>query len=210
VSDGCPIFPFPYFNHQFFATINPNLKTVFEGGPPVAAANISFERSNLDQIWSPWRMAYIQETHKPSDCVFCVAPEMQDGFENLIVFRAVHTYAILNRYPYTSGHLMVVPYVHKARLEELTVATRAEIMEVTAQAIRILQVEYAPQGYNVGLNLGAAAGAGIAGHLHQHIVPRWRGDTNFMTSLSSTRVLPEALEDTFQRLKTAWDRYSAE
>jgi ATP adenylyltransferase len=153
-------------------------------------------------------MAYIQEPHKSSECVFCVAAEMEDGPDNLIIFRAALNYVILNRYPYTSGHIMVVPYVHKARLDELTAATRAEMMEITAQAIRILQNEYAPQGFNVGLNLGAAAGAGIAGHLHQHIVPRWRGDTNFMTSLGSTRVLPESLEDTFQRLKKAWDGFS--
>jgi len=151
-------------------------------------------------------MSYIQETHKSSECVFCAVVEVTDGPENLIVARGAHTYVILNRYPYTSGHLMVVPYVHKARLEDLTAATRSEMMEVTAQAIRILQDVYAPQGFNVGLNLGAAAGAGIAGHLHQHIVPRWRGDTNFMTSLGGTRVLPEALEDTFQRLKDAWSK----
>lgn len=151
-------------------------------------------------------MAYIQETHKPSECVFCAALEMADGPENLIVFRSIYCYVILNRYPYTSGHLMVVPNVHKARLEDLTSATRGEMMEVTAQAIRILQEEYAPQGFNVGLNLGAAAGAGIAGHLHQHVVPRWRGDTNFMTALGGTRVLPEALEDTFLRLQKAWSR----
>ena len=155
-------------------------------------------------------MSYIQETHKSSECVFSVAAQMADGPENLIISRGEHTYVILNRYPYTSGHIMVVPFVHKARLEELTSDTRFEMMETTAHAIRVLQGEYVPQGFNVGLNLGSAAGAGIAGHLHQHIVPRWRGDTNFMTSLGNTRVLPEALGETFQRLKNAWNRNPAD
>jgi ATP adenylyltransferase len=113
---------------------------------------------------------------------------------------------ILNRYPYTTGHLMIVPFDHQPSLELLDAETRAELMELASQSIRVLQLEYAPQGFNLGINIGEAAGAGILGHVHLHVVPRWKGDTNFMSTLGDTRVLPEALEDTWRRIKIAWDR----
>jgi ATP adenylyltransferase len=149
-------------------------------------------------------MTYIQNNQHSADCVFCMALEQTDGPENLIVVRGARAFVILNRYPYTSGHLMVVPNEHRAALEELDSQTRAEIMELSNQAILILQAVYHPQGFNLGMNIGEVAGAGIADHIHMHIVPRWGGDTNFMTSLANTRVLPESLPDTYHRVRQSW------
>ena len=150
-------------------------------------------------------MTYIQGQKTEPGCVFCNAAAMQDGIENLIVWRGSEAFVILNRYPYTSGHVMVVPFAHYPALEPLGASARAEMMELTTFALRVLQQVYWPQGFNVGINLGAAAGAGIAEHVHLHIVPRWQGDTNFMSSVAQTRVLPESLEDTYRRIKQAWD-----
>jgi ATP adenylyltransferase len=158
----------------------------------------------LNYLWSPWRMEYIEDENKDNECVFCNAPGWPDFREHLIIHRGELTYLILNRYPYTSGHLMVVPYEHKRSLELLDNQTRAEIMELASKAIQVLRDTYQPQGFNVGINIGAAAGAGIVEHVHLHIVPRWTGDTNFMSSLSHTRVLPETLEDTYQRVLAGW------
>ena len=158
----------------------------------------------MDHIWTPWRMKYIQENEKSSGCVFCTAANAADDAEQLIFFRGKTAFMILNRYPYTSGHVMCVPYVHESRLHDLSRKTRIEIMELTSKAVEVLQRVYQPDGFNVGLNLGEMAGAGIAKHLHMHIVPRWGGDTNFMSSVGNTRVLPESLEDTFQRIRQMW------
>jgi len=150
-------------------------------------------------------MEYIENNHKEEGCVFCNAQTKTDGAENLIAFRGKHSFVILNRYPYTSGHLMVIPFEHKPNLEELDPATRAEMMELTSHCTAVLKNIYNPQGFNVGMNIGEAAGAGVAGHVHIHIVPRWKGDTNFMSSVGGTRVLPEALEDTYKRVKAEFD-----
>jgi ATP adenylyltransferase len=158
----------------------------------------------LEYLWSPWRMNYIQSNKEKNGCVFCLAADMPDSPENLIVFRGKQSYVILNRYPYTSGHLMVVPYVHQATILELDEATRAEMMELTNQCVRVLQAVYSPHGFNVGINIGSAAGAGIREHIHMHVVPRWDGDTNFMASLGDTRVLPETLEDSYWRIDRMW------
>lgn len=159
----------------------------------------------MEQLWSPWRMKYIENHIKEAGCVFCNAQAKTDGMENLIAFRGERAYVILNRYPYTSGHLMVIPFEHKPNLEELDPATRAEMMELTSRCTTVLKSIYKPQGFNVGVNIGEAAGAGVAAHVHIHIVPRWHGDTNFMSSVGGTRVLPEALEDTYERVKAAFD-----
>jgi ATP adenylyltransferase len=152
-------------------------------------------------------MEYIQSPqNSKKDCVFCEAPLGQDEQENLIVFRGKFSFIILNRYPYTSGHIMVVPYEHQPSLELVDRATRSEVMELANYSIQVLQMEYHPQGFNVGINIGEAAGAGILGHIHMHVVPRWKGDTNFMSTLGMTRVLPENLEDTFTRLKRACEK----
>ena len=146
-------------------------------------------------------MTYIEKTEKESGCVFCNAQAKADNAENLIAFRGTNAYVILNRFPYTSGHLMVIPFEHKPNLEELDPATRAEMIELTSRCTTVLKNIYKPQGFNVGVNIGEAAGAGVAGHVHIHIVPRWKGDTNFMSSVGGTRVLPEALEVTYERVK---------
>ena len=155
----------------------------------------------MKQLWSPWRMTYIENHEKEDGCVFCNAQAKADSAENLIAFRGKNAYVILNRYPYTSGHLMVVPFEHKPNLEELDLETRTEMMELTSRCMTVLRNIYNPQGYNMGANIGAAAGAGVVGHVHIHIVPRWAGDTNFMSTLGGTRVLPEALEVTYQRVR---------
>lgn len=157
----------------------------------------------MDHLWSPWRMAYILGQTTESGCVFCNAATAQDGVDNLVVWRGTHAFVMLNRYPYTSGHLMVVPYAHQPALSSLNPATRAEIMELTTFAIEVIQQVYQPQGFNLGVNMGAAAGAGIVDHIHLHVVPRWGGDTNFMSAVGMTRVLPEALEVTYQRIDQA-------
>lgn len=149
-------------------------------------------------------MSYIQQHKDENGCVFCKAQEIPDGSENLILYRGKRSFVILNRYPYTSGHLMVVPFQHEASLEGLDAATRAELLELANQVIKMLGSEYQAQGFNVGINIGEAAGAGITDHIHLHVVPRWSGDTNFMSSLGETRVLPETLEDTYRRMKNAW------
>lgn len=159
----------------------------------------------MNHLWSPWRMEYIENNNKEDGCVFCNAQAMEDSAENLITFRGEYSYVILNRFPYTSGHLMVIPFEHKPNLEELDPATRAEMMELTSRCTTVLKDIYKPQGFNLGVNIGEAAGAGVLGHVHIHIVPRWKGDTNFMSSVGETRVLPESLEDTYKRVKKAFD-----
>ena len=146
-------------------------------------------------------MTYIEKHEKESGCVFCNAQAKADSAENLIAFRGQNAYVILNRYPYTSGHLMVIPFAHVSNLEELNAETRAEMMELTSRCTTILRTTYRTQSFNVGINIGEAAGAGVLGHVHIHIVPRWAGDTNFITTTGETRVLPEALEDTYKRVR---------
>lgn len=158
----------------------------------------------MNHLWAPWRIRYIENHEKEKGCVFCIAQAKQDGVANLIAYRGELAYVILNRYPYTSGHLMVVPFDHKPDLEGLDPKTRAEMIELTSRCTNVLQNIYKPQGFNVGANIGEAAGAGVVGHVHIHIVPRWNGDTNFMTAFGQTRVLPEALEDTYQRVQQAF------
>ena len=150
-------------------------------------------------------MAYINMGKTDDRCVFCEALAREDGPENLIVHRGAQAFVILNRYPYTSGHLMVLPYEHKRTLDALTPEVRQEMMELTTRVTEVVGKVYRPQGFNIGINQGAAAGAGIEAHIHIHVVPRWEGDTNFMTAAGGTRVLPEALEVTWQRVKDAWD-----
>lgn len=150
-------------------------------------------------------MEYIRSDKRRKGCVFCDEPLKTDGPENLIVARSSHSYAILNRYPYTSGHLMIVPFEHESSLEQLDPSTRSDIMEMIVAAMQVLRLEYQAQGFNIGLNVGEAAGAGILAHTHMHIVPRWGGDTNFMSTLAQTRVIPEALDESFWRIRRAWE-----
>jgi ATP adenylyltransferase len=149
-------------------------------------------------------MEYIL-SEKQKGCVFCDALDKPDGAENLVIYRSEYSFVILNRYPYTSGHLMIVPYLHKPNLEELSTEIRSEIIELSTSATRVLKMVYQPQGFNLGVNVGEVAGAGIQDHVHLHVVPRWSGDTNFMSALSSTRLLPELLQDTYIRVKEGWE-----
>lgn len=160
----------------------------------------------MNHLWSPWRMTYIENAKKEEGCVFCNAQAKQDNVENLIAFRGKFSYVILNRYPYTSGHLMVIPFVHVPNLESLDSETRAEMMELTSQCTTILKNIYKTESFNVGANIGEAAGAGVLGHVHIHIVPRWSGDTNFMSTVGETRVLPESLEETYKRVSQAFQK----
>jgi len=150
-------------------------------------------------------MKYIENSKKEAGCVFCNAQAQADSAENLIAFRGKLSYVILNRFPYTSGHLMVIPFQHTSTLEELDADTRAEMMELTSRCTTELGKIYKPQGFNVGINIGEAAGAGVLGHIHIHIVPRWAGDTNFMSAIGETRVLPESLEQTYERVRQAFE-----
>lgn len=149
-------------------------------------------------------MEYIENHGKDEGCVFCKAQEIEDSAANLIVQRGSRSFVILNRYPYTSGHVMVVPFRHKPNLEELGSAERAEMMELTSLATGVLRKIYGTAAFNVGLNIGEAAGAGVKEHVHIHVVPRWVGDTNFMSTLAETRVLPEELSDTWKRIRNGF------
>jgi len=156
----------------------------------------------VDYLWSPWRYKYVssgEAGHRA--CIFCSKAAASDDRANLIVHRGKHNFALLNLYPYTSGHLMIATYEHVASLAEAAVEARQEMIELSAQAEKILRELYNPDGLNLGMNLGAAAGAGIAGHIHMHVLPRWTGDASFMTTVSETRVLPEALEITWERVR---------
>ncbi|MCJ7432938.1 MAG: HIT domain-containing protein [Anaerolineales bacterium] len=160
----------------------------------------------MKHLWSPWRMEYLENHEKEDGCVFCNSQAKTDGADNLIAFRGERAYVILNRYPYTNGHLMVIPFEHKSTLEELDSLTRAEMMELATRCMSVLRKVYKPQAFNMGANIGEAAGAGVVGHVHIHIVPRWSGDTNFMSALGETRVLPESLEDTYRKIHRAFQK----
>jgi len=158
----------------------------------------------MKHIWAPWRMEYIANNDHKKECIFCSALQQEDGPENLVVYRNSQVFVILNRYPYSNGHLMVVPVSHQPSFEVLDLEIRHALMDIMALSVEKIALVYSPEGFNVGANIGSAAGAGIIDHVHFHIVPRWAGDTNFMSSVGHTRVLPETLEDTYWRLRQAW------
>ncbi|TCP41650.1 ATP adenylyltransferase [Tamaricihabitans halophyticus] len=162
----------------------------------------------LQRLWTPHRMAYIQGENKPATeeqagCPFCRLLELSDA-DALIIARGELVYAVLNLYPYNPGHLMMVPYRHVADYTELTDAETVELAEFTQRAMRVTRAVSAPHGFNIGMNQGVIAGAGIAAHLHQHLVPRWGGDSNFMPVIGHTKVLPQLLGETRQLLSDAW------
>jgi ATP adenylyltransferase len=161
----------------------------------------------MEQLWAPWRMDLIEKEKggKPRGCIFCELPREKNDRDNLILGRSKHTFAILNRYPYNNGHLMVVPGRHVAELAALTTEENGELAEMLRVAVRLLGRAYKAQGYNVGINLGQVAGAGIADHLHWHVVPRWNGDTNFMPVLGDTKVMIEHLHAGWDRLRPLFD-----
>lgn len=157
----------------------------------------------MDYLWTPWRYRYVSEAKNVSGCVFCNAPAANRDEEWLIVQRAVKNYVILNRYPYTAGHVMIVPYAHTADFAGLERETAAEMMLLSQRVQAAIDGVYHPDGFNLGMNLGRSAGAGIADHLHMHLVPRWSGDTNFMTTVGETRLEPEELATTYAKLRKA-------
>ncbi|WP_037570874.1 HIT family protein [Phaeacidiphilus oryzae] len=167
------------------------------------------EPDGFGRLWTPHRMAYIKGENKPTGpaagdgCPFCTIPSMSDE-DGLIVRRGEHAFVVLNLYPYNSGHVMAVPYRHVADYTELTAVETAEVAELTKQAMTALRAASGAHGFNIGMNQGAVAGAGIAAHLHQHVVPRWGGDTNFMPVVGRTKVLPQLLADTRKTLAEAW------
>ena len=167
------------------------------------------EPDGFGRLWTPHRMAYIKGENKPShgdegdDCPFCSAPKRSDE-DGLIVARGDHVFAVLNLYPYNSGHLMAVPYRHVADYPELTAEETVELAQFTQRSMTVLRAAMGPHGFNLGINQGDVAGAGIAAHLHQHIVPRWGGDTNFMPVVGHTRVLPQLLADARTQLADVW------
>jgi ATP adenylyltransferase len=158
----------------------------------------------MDYLWAPWRMPYIEDDTDDGECIFCQLLSQEDGPGNLILHRGEHSFVILNRYPYTNGHLMVVPFAHQDTIEVLPADTLTELMQLSSRAIATLRQVYQPDAFNLGINIGTPAGAGIEDHVHIHVVPRWQGDTNFMATTAKTRVLPEALEVTYRRLKDEW------
>ena len=162
----------------------------------------------MERIWSPWRHSYVTRSEEPAGCVFCVARTTIDG-QQLIVHDAVLAYVILNKFPYNAGHLMVVPHRHIAQLALLEPEELTEMAMLTQLSEKVLNAAFTPQGINVGMNLGRPAGAGIVDHLHIHLVPRWNGDTNFMTVVGEVRVLPEELPRTAERLRPLFARLSA-
>lgn len=155
----------------------------------------------MDYIFTPWRYAYVTGADKTEGCVFCVQPQLNDDEKALIVHRGQHNYVILNSYPYTSGHVMVVPYQHTDELRNLPSAAAREMMDLLQRLETILRELYHPDGLNLGMNVGKAAGAGVAGHIHMHMLPRWVADANFMSVIGETRVLPEDLETTYKRVR---------
>jgi ATP adenylyltransferase len=151
-------------------------------------------------------MEYIKEGYQGPECLFCTLMAMEDNLENLILHRGEYAFVVLNRYPYTNGHMMVVPYDHQPSLEELDHDTLHEMIELVQHGLDVLRTAYSADGFNVGSNIGAAAGAGVEEHVHMHLVPRWLGDTNFMATTANTRVIPESLEETYTLLQEIWSK----
>lgn len=166
------------------------------------------KKKSIETLWAPWRMEYIlsfKDEERPP-CIFCERFPKDDDKNNLILYRRDLSFVIMNRFPYNSGHLMVVPYKHTGNFQDLTSEENIELMEVLQLSQRVLTEVMAPQGFNIGMNLGRVGGAGIDDHVHWHLVPRWNGDTNFMPIIGETKVISEALDKTYDKLKIAFDR----
>jgi ATP adenylyltransferase len=163
----------------------------------------------MDHLWSPWRYQYVQKAKTGGVCVFCQVAESRSDEQNLVVHRAKHNFVMLNLYPYSTGHLMVVPYQHVDNLQDASAEAMQEMILLVRDAQRHLAGIYRAPGFNLGMNLGESAGAGIAEHIHMHVLPRWPGDTNFMTTVAETRVLPEDLPSTWRKLRDAFSKTEA-
>lgn len=157
----------------------------------------------MDYLWTPWRYAYVSAAEKATGCVFCDLVKQNDDEKALIVYRGERCFIILNRFPYTPGHVMIVPYAHLDELRKLTSEAASEMIALAQRMETVLRELYHPDGINLGMNIGKAAGAGIAGHIHMHVLPRWVADANFMSVVGETRVLPETLDVTWARIRKA-------
>jgi len=160
----------------------------------------------MDYLWTPWRYAYVTAAEKTSGCIFCDLHKQSDDAKVRIVHRAKHCYVVLNTYPYTPGHVMVVPFAHLDQLQKLPVEAAHEMIELSQRMETVLRQLYSPDGVNLGMNIGKAAGAGVAGHIHMHVLPRWVADANFVSVIGETRILPESLDTTYERIKGALGR----
>ncbi len=160
-----------------------------------------------NRIWAPWRLRYVKDADKDNEdtCVFCAKPALDDDETALIVHRGETCFVMLNLYPYTNGHLMVLPYEHVGRLQEIPAESTGEMLALAKVAMNRLEDVYRPQGFNVGFNQGKAAGAGVEHHIHMHVVPRWSGDTNFMPVIADHRVMPQSLEESYNALRAAFE-----
>jgi ATP adenylyltransferase len=157
----------------------------------------------MDYLWTPWRYTYIKSADQTETCVFCQKLAENNDEKALIVHRGVHDFVILNTFPYTSGHVMIVPYEHVDELQKLATHAATEMMALAQRLEGVLRTLYSPDGINMGMNVGKAAGAGVAGHIHMHVLPRWVADSNFMTTIGETRILPEDLATTWARIREA-------
>ncbi len=160
----------------------------------------------MDHLWSPWRYQYIQSAQPADGCIFCEKAAAQQDEANLIVYRAEHNFVILNLYPYTTGHLMIAPYEHVSAIGEASEASLQEMILLAREAEKHLQSIYHPHGFNIGMNIGESAGAGVASHIHMHVLPRWKGDANFVSTVGETRVMPEDLRVTWRKLTGAFGK----
>lgn len=160
----------------------------------------------MQHLWTPWRLDYLRsDKPKVDKCIFCEAlATPENDAQTFVLHRGDHSFIILNLYPYNNGHLMIVPNAHQPSIEQLSPDTLAEMMTLSRRSLELLRRAYAPHAFNVGINIGEAAGAGVPGHVHMHVVPRWQADTNFMTTLGATRVIPEWVAQTYQRLRELW------
>ena len=157
----------------------------------------------MDYLWTPWRYAYVTAAEKVAGCIFCDLHKLGDDVKARIVHRGQHCYVVLNTFPYTPGHVMVVPFAHLDELQKLPVEAAREMMELSQRMEKILRQLYSPDGVNLGMNIGKAAGAGVAGHIHMHVLPRWLADSNFVSVVGETRILPESLDITYDRIRQA-------
>jgi ATP adenylyltransferase len=158
----------------------------------------------MDHLWSPWRYQYVSTASAKDECIFCQKAAEDKDAENFVVWRGRRNFVLLNLYPYTSGHLMVAPYEHVALLGDAAAETVTELMLIARQAEKHLRAVYRPEGLNIGMNVGRAAGAGVAGHIHMHVLPRWIADANFMTTVGETRIVPEDIHVTYEKLARAF------
>jgi len=159
-----------------------------------------------DPLWAPWRLEYVSSASEQTGCIFCRAVGAPEDADSLVVHRGETAFVMLNRFPYSAGHLMIAPTRHVGDLRELSAQEAAEIHSLSAHALEVLSSLFKPDGFNVGWNLGRSAGAGVVDHVHEHVVPRWQGDTNFMPVLADVRVIPEHLQATHARVEAAWNQ----